>query len=368
MSGQWIGNFTGTNKGRALVELDDRGDHLEGRAYAFSDDPQLPSLVAWVRTPNKNDKFDLDLIVQPIINGRMEDWDQIKGNFPNVTLSPHLKTSWELSGDDLKLAWTTPIGTNGNAQLLRLPASDPSSRTPIADVKSWPQFREFVASLEPRRFVFRGQQSSNWKLVTAFHRHGRYDLMRFVQDDIPQLHGHLTGLTAHRFYIENDVENAAFHSLAQHHGYPTPLLDWTHSPYIAAFFAFRGIRKADQSAERFVRVFVFDLQEWQNDHTRVQMLTLTPPHLTFLKALALNNPRMIPQQALSSITNLNDIEHFINWEERQRSKPYLRVIDLPTTERSQVMQELAMMGITAGSLFPGLDGACEQMKEQHFDL
>ena len=133
MSGQWIGSFSGTNKGRALVELDDRGDQMEGRAYAFSDDPQLPSLVAWVRTPNKNDKFDLDLIVQPIINGRMENWDQIKGNFPNVTLSPHLKTSWEFSGDNLKLVWTTPIGTNGNAQLLRLPASAPSNRPPVAE-------------------------------------------------------------------------------------------------------------------------------------------------------------------------------------------------------------------------------------------
>jgi hypothetical protein len=32
------------------------------------------------------------------------------------------------------------------------------------------------------------------------------------------------------------------------------------------------------------------------------------------------------------------------------------------------MQELALMGITAGSLFPGLDGACLQLKERFFDL
>ena len=32
------------------------------------------------------------------------------------------------------------------------------------------------------------------------------------------------------------------------------------------------------------------------------------------------------------------------------------------------MKELALMGINAGSLFPGLDGACEQLKERYFGL
>jgi hypothetical protein len=31
------------------------------------------------------------------------------------------------------------------------------------------------------------------------------------------------------------------------------------------------------------------------------------------------------------------------------------------------MQELSFMGITAGSLFPGLDGACEGLREKMFD-
>jgi hypothetical protein len=37
-------------------------------------------------------------------------------------------------------------------------------------------------------------------------------------------------------------------------------------------------------------------------------------------------------------------------------------------EVEDVMQDLALMGITAGALFPGLDGACLQLKERFFDL
>jgi hypothetical protein len=33
-----------------------------------------------------------------------------------------------------------------------------------------------------------------------------------------------------------------------------------------------------------------------------------------------------------------------------------------------VMRELDLMGINAGSLFPGLDGACQQLKERFFEL
>jgi hypothetical protein len=35
-------------------------------------------------------------------------------------------------------------------------------------------------------------------------------------------------------------------------------------------------------------------------------------------------------------------------------------------ERKRVVRELGYMGITASSLFPGLDGACEELKERNF--
>jgi hypothetical protein len=54
--------------------------------------------------------------------------------------------------------------------------------------------------------------------------------------------------------------------------------------------------------------------------------------------------------------------------EEKKGKQYLYAFDLPLSERDKVVQELRYMGITAGSLFPGLDGACEELKNRNFDL
>jgi hypothetical protein len=43
---------------------------------------------------------------------------------------------------------------------------------------------------------------------------------------------------------------------------------------------------------------------------------------------------------------------------------HLRVIDLPVSQRTEAMRELSMMGLTPGSFFPGLDGACSQLKDR----
>jgi hypothetical protein len=71
---------------------------------------------------------------------------------------------------------------------------------------------------------------------------------------------------------------------------------------------------------------------------------------------------------LSSYTTIDDIETYIISKEKETIKQYLQVIDLPLRERNNIMKELALMGITAGSLIPGLDGACEELKERFFSL
>ena len=116
-----------------------------------------------------------------------------------------------------------------------------------------------------------------------------------------------------------------------------------------------------------VRIFAFDQMLWRNTFNQVMKLTPTKPHFSVMEFIAIDNERLVPQQSISSVSNVDDIESYIRSKESE-TKRFLQIIDLPLQERPAVMRELSMMGITAGSLFPGLDGACEELKERFFPL
>jgi hypothetical protein len=173
------------------------------------------------------------------------------------------------------------------------------------------------------------------------------------------------------FNLQIPDENGAFLNLIQHHGYPTPLLDWTYSPYVAAFFAFRDIsNKKAAIADRHekVRIHVFNQEQWRKDLNQILFLVAPRLHVSIGEFIAIENERMIPQQAASTITNVDDIEAYIHSVQQGNGKSYLSAIDLPISDRRQVVRDLSYMGITAGSLFPGLDGACEELTERNFEI
>jgi len=64
--------------------------------------------------------------------------------------------------------------------------------------------------------------------------------------------------------------------------------------------------------------------------------------------------------------NVEDIEAWIRFVQEHNKKSYLKVIDIPRSERGFALRELAYMGVTAATLFPGLDGVCRSLKEQFF--
>jgi hypothetical protein len=115
---------------------------------------------------------------------------------------------------------------------------------------------EFVHKVRANRFVasriFRGQRDEIWKLASVWERF--LDRMRGFDPtrDVTKLfaegaQGKIRDAYLGRFkdYViglpgidSRALEENDWWAIGRHHGLTTPLLDWTKSPYVAAFFAF----------------------------------------------------------------------------------------------------------------------------------
>ena len=368
-AGQWTGVFAGTSSGEVILELDEVDGELLGSVTLYPNDLMHPTPFAWVRIPKNVVAIDkqMPILAMNWTSGEPTQFSLVAEHYPGIAMSNVADTKWRLSSDTLYVSWTTPLGNFGLAVLSQ---GEPkaTSKLKTLNVTTWSEFKDYASSLSSNKFIFRGQSNNQWKLRTYFHRTNRSDLRRFLTQDVNELHRQLSGLTNHFFDLTNPIQNGAFYAMVQHHGYPTPLLDWTFSPFVAAYFAYRPLPKKERTDEHKVRIVIFDAAEWRKDFVQFSHFTPAKRHFSLFAPIAINNNRLSPQQALLTISNVDDIEAYVAELEQMRSKSYLYAIDLAGSERFRVMQELSMMGITAGSMFPGLDGACEHLREQRFEF
>lgn len=366
MRGQWLGKYSGTTSGNIMINVDEVDDHFEAVAYLRPSVETIPSSIATLATLDKSREQTASARVFPIDprTGAQGDWNAIKSLYPEgVVHSSKSDVTLELLDNKLRISGTSEIGVVFFAELSK-PSESPKSKI-VGQKMSWLDFKAHISSISNSSYLFRGQQKG-WSLCTSFHRRGRYRMSEFTSHDVKQLHQRLSAITTHFFDLTVPDQNGAFFNLLQHHGYPTPLLDWSHSPYVASFFAFRdwpiGYSKGD-----YARIYIFNNSEWQKHYPQIRNIDPPFPHLSVMEFIAIDNPRMVPQQAATTVTNLHDIEAYILERENETNAKFLQAIDIPASEREVAMRDLRIMGITAGSMFPGVDGMCEELRERNFD-
>lgn len=375
MNGQWIGKKHAEKYDRdstLIVNLDRVGDVYRGLIFDWPDHPPVICGAIPIIIPVDANPFAVE--AGPL----MAFTTQIDVPFPFLDASEYLtriqKTPHSLArrvyiegdwcGNRMRVSYTTDLGDQGHAVVHRL-GSAPTSTVP-ATVVSWREVKDVLFHSPYRRYIFRGQSNSQWPLRTLFHREGRADLYRYTQEDVSLMHRRLSGLLTSPLDINVNDGRGSFLHLLQHHGYPTPLLDWSFSPFVAAFFAFRHFGRPQSGKSGYARIFKFDYEAWTQCVERIPMLATPRQNVSFLEFQTQNNSRAIPQQALSSVSSVDNIEAHIAQCERGLNRKFIEAFDIAVSEGEEVMADLRLMGITAGSLFPGLDGACEEIRSLRF--
>ena len=366
MKGQWIGKYNGDVEGKIMINIDEVEDHYEAVAYVNPNKKEFPISVAYLSTLDKRPVQNAVAYINPVDpkTGHQCKWEDIKDLYPeDVSHSEQSNVSFKLEGSKLHLDSTSNIGAKLSSTLTK-PAEDNKSKI-VGEEISWSEFKSRVSQYLNNKYLYRGQKET-WRLRTSFHRGDRYRISKFIDTDVKQLHKKLSSITPHYFDLNIPEQNGSFINLIQHHGYPTPLLDWTYSPYVSAFFAFRDW-PIGCSANKFSRIYVFNNSEWQKNYPQNQNIDPPHPHLSVMDFIAINNPRLVPQQAVTTVTNIDDIEAYVLEREKESSKEYLKAFDISAKERDIAMIDLRFMGITAGSMFPSIAGICEDHKERNFD-
>jgi hypothetical protein len=222
----------------------------------------------------------------------------------------------------------------------------------------WKRFTAFIEQGRLNDFVWRGQ-NAGWPLLPKAARGNGHRGYSALSKPADMFRWAALGRLP-RGRVDSDSE-ADWLALGQHHGLDTELLDWTSSPYVAAFFAYE--RPKAPMTPRGPVVYGLNRVLATIGET---LLKGAPPEpsedrVDFLRPFDEDNARLIHQGGLfTRLTRGYDLEEFV-----RRKFPgitttaLLLKLFLPAAERDTALKSLNRMRISHLTLFPDLHGAAQ---------
>jgi len=237
---------------------------------------------------------------------------------------------------------------------------------------SWSEFKAAAARDIDLNgaMIYRGQRQTTWGLVSSVHRTALVrsisELKGYADFMLPQVHDAVEAWVGRSWDLKTAFGLAEFLAYLQHNGFPTPLLDWTESPYIAAYFAFEGVNHFKPQDED-VAVFAFNQRAWTSAFGQIYDIADFTPHVSVLRPRMVGNHKLALQQGCFTVTNVQDIERHILLNESDGNQ-FLTKYELDVCERPKVIRELSLMGVSAVQLMPSVEAVCKKAVEDLIGL
>lgn len=255
----------------------------------------------------------------------------------------------------------------------------------VLPLAGWKEYKAFVDSLSDN-WAFRGQGLSEWTLSNAIERTDFVRHHKSIEADF--LAEFQRG--ARNYLSRDEIPDHIIEWLAlmQHHGAPTRLLDFSKSPFVAAFFAY----------EHTLPHLNPNISIWAINTSFIKTRSMAALAQTFGEEVAANknginealfekifyhnncsivfpvepfrmNRRYSLQQSIFLSTG-NGYEPFMQQLEFLGSEAAraLIKIELPSAEQKEVLRDLQRMNMNRASLFPDLDGYAASLRLKYHSM
>lgn len=225
---------------------------------------------------------------------------------------------------------------------------------------SWETFKECIAldysDDTHAGFLFRGQRDCRWSIESSLTR--LFHRISLTEDAKTAEAIHLRNFILKSRGLLNTPHDSLnvgeLWSIGQHYGLCTPLIDWTTSAYVAAYFAFS---QPDPPPNDSASIFVLDT-------AKIRHHTNDDESINILEPLNGDNRRLVAQAGvLMQIPTGVTLE---NWLRERGLESSLIKFTIPQAHRPEVINDLRMMNISGLTLFPDLHGAsidCNMLME-----
>ena len=246
-------------------------------------------------------------------------------------------------------------------------------------LNNWNDYKKFTDDLS-ENWAFRGQQETGWELMNAIERTDFINLYKGIEADFVA-----EFQRGARNYLSNDETPhhlIEWLALMQHHGAPTRLLDFSKSPFIAAFFAYEqcvvtesnciaiwaiNMNFLKQRAATVIQQhFKRDMEEAANlvNEALFEKIFYANSHSFIFPVEPFRMNRRYSLQQSIFVSTANSYEPFMKQLQflgPEISQSVIK-IELPSALQKEVIRDLQRMNLNRASLFPGLDGYAASLR------